>query len=98
MSSSLQPPDILRRIEADADVKVGRAFVQIAADYFSQTRARDGRVSTSHTPQGLAERFDEELPREGQSIDEIIARLRSDVIPDSNHLFHPRYVGHQIAG
>src|SRR5438309_491357 len=98
MSPSLQPPDILRRIEADADVQVARAFVQIAADYFAQTRARESRVSTSHTPAGLAERFDEPLPREGHSIDDVIARLRADVVPDSNHLFHPRYVGHQIAG
>jgi L-2,4-diaminobutyrate decarboxylase len=96
--SDLQPPDILRRIEADADPQVARAFVQLAADYFAQTRARDGRVSTAHTPTGLAERFEEKLPRDGQGIDEIIARLRGDVIPDSNHLFHPRYAGHQIAG
>ncbi|HEX4683661.1 MAG TPA: pyridoxal-dependent decarboxylase, partial [Gemmatimonadaceae bacterium] len=98
MPSTLKPPDILRRIEADADVQVARAFVQIAADYFTETRARDGRVSTAHTPAGLAAQFDEPLPREGLSIDEVIARLRSDVVPNSNHLFHPRYVGHQIAG
>lgn len=97
-SAELQQPDILRRIEADADAQVARAFTQIAADYFAQTRARDGRVSTAHTPATLAARFDEPLPREGVGIDEIIARLRSEVVPDSNHLCHPRYVGHQIAG
>jgi len=29
-----------------------------AADYFAQTRSREGRVSTAHTPAGLAARFD----------------------------------------
>ncbi len=91
-------PEILAMIEADADASVGRAFVALAAEYFSQTRSRDGRVSTRHTPAGLAARFDEPLPTEGRALDEILARIRADVIPESNHLFHPRYVGHQIAG
>jgi L-2,4-diaminobutyrate decarboxylase len=30
-------------------------------------------------------------------VSEIIARLRSEVIPDCNHLYHPRYVGHQVS-
>jgi len=94
----LPAPAILSKIEADADAAVGRAFVGIAADYFAQTRGRAGRVSTQHTPAGLAARFDEPMPRDGQSIDSIIARVRSDVLPDCNHLYHPRYVGHQIAG
>jgi L-2,4-diaminobutyrate decarboxylase len=95
---TLAPPQILDRIEADADAMVGRAFVSIAAEYFSQTRNRDNRVSTRHTPAGLAARFDEPAPRSGRSLESILARLRSEVLPDSNHLYHPRYVGHQIAG
>jgi L-2,4-diaminobutyrate decarboxylase len=94
----MQPPEILSRIEADADAGVGRAFVALAAEYFAQTRHRDSRVSTAHTPAGLAARFDEPLPADGTDIDRVIARIRDDVITESNHLFHPRYVGHQIAG
>lgn len=90
-------PDILSIIESDCDADVGRAFVALAAEYFARTRNRDGRVSTPHTPAGLAARFDEPLPRVGSSIESIIARLRADVIPESNHLYHPRYVGHQIS-
>lgn len=91
-------PEILARLESDADASVGRAFVALAAEYFAQTRSREGRVSTAHTPAGLAARFDEPMPAEGHHVDEIIARIRADVIPDCNHLFHPRYAGHQIAG
>jgi len=89
--------DILSTIEADCDAAVGRAFVELAAEYFRDTRDRDARVSTPHQPAALAERFVEPIPRDGSAIDAIIARLRSDVIPDCNHLYHPRYVGHQIA-
>jgi L-2,4-diaminobutyrate decarboxylase len=90
-------PSILDLIEADCAASVGRAFVALAAEYFEQTRSREGRVSTAHTPAGLAARFDEPLPRAGQSVESIIARLRADVIPDCNRLFHPRYVGHQVS-
>ena len=95
--SSPAAPEILAAIEADCDAAVGRAFVAVAAEYFAQTRRRDGRVSTAQTPAGLAARFDEPLPRAGHSVDSIIARLRSDIMPDCNRLFHPRYVGHQVS-
>ena len=72
---SLSLPDILAAIEADCDAAVGRAFVAVAADYFEQTRSREGRVSSAHTAAGLAARFDEPLPLAGQSVDAIIARL-----------------------
>src|SRR3954470_3093383 len=94
----MEAPAILARLEADADAAVGRAFVALAAEYFARTRNRDGRVSTPHTPSGLAARFDEPLPAEGRDIDDILTRLRADVIAESNHLCHPRYLGHQLAG
>ena len=96
--ATLAPPSILAEIESDASAAVGSAFVELAAEYFDRTRDRSGRVSTPLAPSDLAERFDQPLPRYGQPIDAVVARLRADVIPDSNHLWHPRYVGHQIAG
>jgi glutamate/tyrosine decarboxylase-like PLP-dependent enzyme len=89
--------DVLDLIEADAGTDVGGAFTALAADYLAQTRDRTGRVSTEHTPESLATRFDEPLPRTSHSIESIIERLRTQVIPDSNHLYHPRYVGHQVS-
>jgi len=89
--------DIVSMFEADCDVEVARAFASVAADYMAQTRSRDGRVSTIHTPAGLSVRFDEPIPRGTQSVDTIIRRLRSEVIPDCNHLYHPRYIGHQVS-
>jgi L-2,4-diaminobutyrate decarboxylase len=94
----LEPPKILSEIEADASRDVAAKFVAVAAEYFEQTRRRDDRVSTSSSPEELARRFDEPLPRDGHSVDAVIERLRAQVIPDANHLWHPRYAGHQIAG
>lgn len=88
---------ILSMLEADVEADVGRLFSDLASEYMVQMRNRDSRVSTAHTPAGLAARFDEPMPRHGQPVDEIIARLRNEVIPDCNHLYHPRYVGHQVS-
>lgn len=99
MTTSVLPAlPILNDIEADADYTVAQAFASVAADYFIETRDRRTRVSTAHSPAELAERFDEPMPETGGHIDAIIERIHADIIPDSNHLFHPRYAGHQIAG
>ena len=89
--------DILAMIEDDCDAAVGQAFVDVAAEYFAQTRSREGRVSTPHDPADLAARFNEPMPQMGHPVDAIVARLRSDILPDCNRLFHPRYVGHQVS-
>ena len=103
MTESLTPPrierpPILDAIEADAEVAVGRAFAEVIAGYLADTRDRTSRVSTDLTPDAMAARFDEPLPRDGRSIDTIVARLRDEVVVESNHLWHPRYVGHQNSG
>ena len=97
-AGTLSPPGILAEIEVDASAAIGSAFVDLAAEYFAETRDRARAVSTPLAPSALAQRFDEPLPRRGQSIEAVLARLRTQVVPDSNHLWHPRYVGHQIAG
>ena len=91
-------PKILATIESDARPEVARAFTDVAADYFAESRDRSSRASTEHRPATLAERFDEPVPRTGVSLDEIIARIRTQIVPESNHLCHPRYAGHQMAG
>ena len=90
-------PDILEQIERDCAPDVAKAFLALATDYMADTRDRARRVSTLSTPAALAARFDEPMPREGRPVDAILRQLRDDVIPDSNHLFHPRYVGHQVS-
>jgi glutamate/tyrosine decarboxylase-like PLP-dependent enzyme len=94
----IERPPILDAIESDADASVGRAFAEVIAGYLADTRDRSSRVSTNLTPEAMAARFDEPLPRDGNSIDIVIGRLRDEVVTESNHLWHPRYVGHQNSG
>ena len=83
--------------ERDMSPEVARAFIQLVTDYLADTRDATPRVTTSHSASELAARFAEPLPRAGRSVEEVLARLRGDVIAESNHLYHPRYAGHQVS-
>jgi L-2,4-diaminobutyrate decarboxylase len=54
-------------------------------------------VSTPLTSAELAERFDEPIPLDGMPLESVVARLRTQVLPDCNRFFHPRYAGHQVS-
>jgi len=97
-ASEISQPTIAAAIEDDCEAAVGRLFADLAAEYLTETRNRDDRVFTRYTPNELAARFDEAAPQNGRSVNEILERIRTQIIPDANHLYHPRYVGHQIAG
>lgn len=89
--------DVLAALEDDTDPAVGVAFARLVTDYFRSTRTGEGPVSTPLAPAELARRFDEPLPMEGRPIEEVLARLEHEVLPDSNRLTHPRSLGHQVS-
>src|SRR5947199_5742307 len=88
---------LLSLLEQDMELDVATRFVSLATEYLAATRTGDGAVSSPRTPSQLAARFDEPMPVEGRPLDEILARLRDDVIADANRLYHPRYAGHQVS-
>lgn len=89
--------DILPALHADLDPDVAGRFLRVATDYLAATSNRDDPVSTSLSAAALYARFDEPLPRTGADADAVIERLRAEVVADANHLYHPRYVGHQVS-
>jgi L-2,4-diaminobutyrate decarboxylase len=91
------PADILTLLDEDCAPEVAQQFLALATDYLAATRDRNMRVSTDATRGQLARRFAEPLPTTGRPVAEIVARLRDQVIPDCNHLYHPRCVGHQVS-
>ena len=89
--------DILAELEADTSLEVGKQFAAVTARYFEATRTGQGQVSTACTSEELAHRFNEDFPRQGKPVAEIIARLERDVIRDANKYYHPMYMGHQTS-
>src|SRR5438128_7611965 len=89
--------DILAELEADTSLDVGKQFAALTARYFASTRSGTGQVSTPLSSEELAARFDEDFPREGRPIAEIIERLEKQIIADANKYYHPMYMGHQTS-
>ncbi len=89
--------EILAELERDTAPEVASAFGRLVTDYFAETRQGSGRVSTGLLAEDLARRFAEPLPRSGQTMADVLARLASDVLADSNRLCHPRSMGHQVS-
>jgi L-2,4-diaminobutyrate decarboxylase len=88
---------VLSEIEADALAAAADSFASIVVDYLAETRPGDGPVSTPLSVDELARRFDEPLPLAGRPLEAVVERLRREVVPASNHLCHPRAMGHQVS-
>src|SRR5436853_164268 len=70
---------------------LGNAVARIIDEHVSQFATR--RVTTEATPAELEKLFDEPLPEKGISLEEILARFRSDIAPNSMGVPSPRYFG-----
>src|SRR5438105_2903128 len=69
----------------------GRAVTEIVGDY---ARALDrAPVCSTATPAELEALFDEPLPLEGVSVEEIFEKFRRDVLPHAMNIPSPRYYG-----
>jgi L-2,4-diaminobutyrate decarboxylase len=89
--------DILDAIEADMNEAVGREFAGTVARYLEASRENERPVSTRQTPEQLAAAFGGTIKPEGMSIQEVLERVERDVVQQSNWLYHPRYMGHQVS-
>ena len=88
---------LLALLEDDMSPESAGLFTRLATEYLAETRSGEGPVSAGRSPAELARRFDESMPRTGATLASVVERLRTDVIPDCNRLYHPRYVGHQVS-
>ncbi len=88
---------ILDVLEADTSAETGAGMAALVTEYLRDTAGGVGRVSTALSAEEIARRFDEPMPREGMPMADLVERLRADVIADCNKLYHPMYMGHQVA-
>jgi L-2,4-diaminobutyrate decarboxylase len=91
------PDPLLAPLDHDATAQAGALFVDLISRYLADSHAGIGPVSSARSPSDLAGRFDEPLPRTGCSLEEVVARLGRDVVPDVTRLTHPMYMGHQVS-
>jgi L-2,4-diaminobutyrate decarboxylase len=94
---SVQLERILEQIEADMAAAVGEQFVQVASRYFEGSREPDRGVSTRLSPEELAALFNRPFPAGATGIQTVLEQVERDVVRNSNWLYHPRYMGHQVS-
>lgn len=70
---------------------LGNAVPRIIVEHVAGLATR--RVTPEATPAQLEKLFDEPLPEKGISLEEILARFRDDVAPNSMGVPNPRYYG-----
>ncbi len=70
---------------------LGKTIPQIVDEFVEGLDSR--RVTPEATPADLQKLFDEPLPEQGASIDEILTRFRTDVMPNAMGVPSPRYFG-----
>jgi len=95
-----EPPVIeavLAELERDAAFAAGAPFVELAAGFLAENRAGEVPVAPPATAAELAARFAEPMPRAGRPLDEVLARIRREVLPSAIRLSHPMYLGHQVS-
>ncbi|MDB4884066.1 MAG: Pyridoxal-dependent decarboxylase [Gemmatimonadetes bacterium] len=85
------------KLEADMSLEAATLFSSLVVEYLAGTRGAEGPVSTALSSSEIAARFDEPVPLDGMPLDAVVARLRVEVLPDCNRLYHPRYAGHQVS-
>ena len=71
--------------------QLGKAVAEIVNEHIGGLAER--RVTPEATPPQLEKLFDEPLPEQGISVDEILARFRHDVAPHAMGVPSPRYFG-----
>lgn len=90
-------PDPRAGFTTDATPAAAQAAVSAILEFLRTSAEGAGPVAPSLPPEGIAPRFDEPMPDEGQPLDAVLARVVRDVLADVNHLSHPMYMGHQVA-
>jgi glutamate/tyrosine decarboxylase-like PLP-dependent enzyme len=84
-------PDAYGTSMSEEHERLGRAVTKIISDYAGRLDELD--VTSSATPTELEKIFDEPLPADGISSDEILARFERDAMPHVMQIASPRYYG-----
>ena len=91
MPEPFHSPVPTTRTLADEHERLGRIVTEIVADYARTLDAAP--VCSTATPAELEELFDEPLPQEGVSVEDIFEKFRREVLPHTMNIPSPRYYG-----
>ena len=71
--------------------QLGHHVVDLLAEYFEHIEEKP--VFPDVEPRLLTQLFDEPLPRQGETADQVLAEVEEKLLPYSTHVGHPGYMG-----
>src|SRR5436190_813185 len=75
----------------DQHSRLGKAVTEIIASYVATLDSRP--VTSPATPADLKRLFEEPVPEEGITIEQVLARFQNDIAPHAMQVSSPRYYG-----
>ncbi|MCA0374438.1 MAG: pyridoxal-dependent decarboxylase [Gemmatimonadetes bacterium] len=84
-------------LESDTTIDAAMPLLRLIEQYFAETRTGEGPVSTWHSPEIIADRLVEPMPRQPHALSDVARRLATALLADANRLAHPMYIGHQVS-
>ncbi len=87
----------LTDLDRDLALSEAERFFSLAVAHLLDSPRGEGPVSTSLSRDDLYALFDEPLPLEGVSMEDLARRVATEVVPNSIRLSHPMCMGHQVS-
>jgi len=89
--------EALSMLEADMDSCAAEPYVRLAADYLRTSADSVAAKPVPRDPEELARLVASPPPQQGRPIEDVLAQVATDFVPNCNWLYHPRYMGHQLS-
>ena len=89
--------ELLHMIEEDMLPSAAEPYLRLAARYFDLSRDGQQAKPVAPDPESLMQIATKSPPETGRTAKEIVAQMERDLLPNSNWLYHPRCLGHQVS-
>ena len=89
--------EVLGMLEAEMDVCAAEPYMRLAAEYLRTSAERHRPKPVPSNPQQLLNMVSGPPPDEGRPLEDVLAQVANELVPNCNWLYHPRCMGHQVS-
>ncbi len=89
--------ELLEMIEEEMQPSAAEPYLRLAAQYLSVSRNGEQAKPVSMEPEALLNVVAAIPPEEGRTAAQVVEKIERELLPNSNWLYHPRCLGHQVS-
>jgi L-2,4-diaminobutyrate decarboxylase len=89
--------ELLEMIEQDMQPSAAEPYLRLAARYLSMSRSGEQAKPVPMEPEALLNLVATPPPEKGRATERVAEQIERDLLPNSNWLYHPRCLGHQVS-